>query len=131
MTNALTSVAIIPVNIAEIRQSSGSGDWNDIVTTIFLPNPVKGKLMLPSRWKIGLADNSQWKVRHKVERQYEQFENRHTGIVNGIEPLDRQVKPFTMKPMHPIMGHDEKYKPPKQYKPIDYRAPCKHAASYF
>lgn len=51
---------------------------------------------------------AQSQIWHQVEQQYSRFKQRHAAIVNGIELLNRYIKPFTMKAVHPIMSHNEK-----------------------
>jgi hypothetical protein len=43
--------------------------------------------------------------------------------VNGIEFLNGQFEPFTMKPVGPIVSQNEKQKPPQQKSYVYYGTP--------
>ena len=52
--------------------------------------------------------NAQGQIWYKVEQEYRYFKKRHAAIVNCVELFNRDLKPFAVKPVHPIMGENEK-----------------------
>jgi hypothetical protein len=51
--------------------------------------------------------------------------------VDAIEGFNRDVEPFAVDAIHPIMGEHEKYKPPHQQSDIHYGAPGQNFSCYF
>jgi hypothetical protein len=75
--------------------------------------------------------DAQGQVWHQIEQQYTYFKQRHAAIVKGIEPINRYFKPFAVYTVHPVVSHNEKYKPPQQHDPVYHDAPGQHIANDF
>jgi hypothetical protein len=57
------------------------------------------------------------------EKECPHLKNGHSRIVDGIEGFNRDVEPFAVKAIHPVMGEHEKYNPPHQQPDIHHGAP--------
>jgi hypothetical protein len=75
-----------------------------------------------------LCDNMQGNIGNDVEQEDAYLVEGNAGIVNRIEVFDRNLEPFAVKPIDPVMGEGEKEKPPEQEANIDYGTPEQHVA---
>jgi hypothetical protein len=64
-----------------------------------------------------------------VEQEDAYLIERNSGIVNRIEVFYRDLEPFAVKPIDPIMSEGEKEKPPEQEGNIDYGTPQQHVTN--
>ena len=69
---------------------------------------VHSFMFVPLMDASNLTNNAQGKIGRQVEHPYTHFKRRDACIVNGVEPIHRYIKPFTMHPIRPIMGQCEK-----------------------
>ena len=71
----------------------------------------------------------QGNIRDDVEQENAYLVECNAGIVNRIEAFGRDLEPFAVKPIDPIMGEGEEQKPPEQERDIDYGTPQQHVAN--
>jgi len=76
-----------------------------------------------------LCDNMQGNIRDDVEQEDAYLVERDAGIVNRIEVFGRDLEPFAVKSIDPIMGEGEKEKPPEQECDIYYGTPEQHVTN--
>jgi hypothetical protein len=61
--------------------------------------------------------------RHQIEYNDSYFEDAHPCVVNGIELVTGEMKPFAMDALNPIVREHEDQKPHQQYSVVDGRTP--------
>jgi hypothetical protein len=64
--------------------------------------------------RLAPPDNIQGNTRDNIEQYNGNFVKQYPGKVDGVKLLNRQVKPCTRKPMHPVMREHEVEPPPQQ-----------------
>lgn len=58
------------------------------------------------------AHNAQCKIRDQVEKQYAQLKKRNPRIMDGVEPVFRDIEPSAVVPIRPVMRQKKERKPP-------------------
>ena len=76
-------------------------------------------------------DNAQSQIGDEVEHDDGDFVERHAGVMDGVEFFDRDLEPFSVAAVHPVMREDEKQPPPEQQSDVDDRAPAQHVPNRF
>jgi hypothetical protein len=51
-----------------------------------------------------LSDDMQRNIGDEIEKEYADFVNCHAGVMNSVEPLNRQSKPSSVQSVHPFVG---------------------------
>jgi len=76
-----------------------------------------------------LCNDMQGNIRDDVEQEDAYLVEGNAGIVNRIEVFGRDLEPFAVKSIDPIMGEGEEEKPPEQEGDIDYGTPEQHVTN--
>jgi len=90
--------------------------------------PIAEPTICDSVRRASSADDLQNDKGHQIEQNDANLEDRHPGVVKGIELIARQMKPSTMKPLHPVVRKCKKQKPHEQYAEVDDRTPQENVA---
>jgi hypothetical protein len=105
----ITKRILVNIELAKVQKNS---EQKHIQKAVLLDaqraRRVHPFMFMPLMDDWNLTNNAQGKIRRQDEQPYTHFKRRDTCIVNGIEPIHRQIKPFTMHPIGPIMSQCEK-----------------------